>query len=476
MATGRFRIPALGPPSRPAARNSTQGLTTACASAPQGDGDSAGQKVYGDYTFLNDAFTYEPNAPATGTVARPTHSDYLSPASGVVTGQTPMFTWKPIAGANAYWVIIARDPTFTTLVDYGFTQIPAYVPRRTYADETTSYYWAILPAANANGTGLPVVPETTLPLDPLHACDPSIPPAPNICDFQKRSTPPTLISPTNGSPAGGDPAVVPVDTGAGNAQLPARGIHRPVVRHASHERRDRVDRLREHDHVSGTVDALLEGAGERRGRNVAHVVEHRDVQAGSPDPAAARGFAVRRRDPDVELGFRQRSGRLRRECRAAEWVHEELPRLHPGDGADRARRCRRVPLAGARRLQRRRRRPLLPACVVRARPESGDEHLPRASPPRPRLQLAGTAGTQGVHRRGRNSARLLARSRDGQDRRNNRRVASHLGAPTQREGSSTGTSRPWTPTATRPGSATRRSSDFPSTTEVRRGIVCLPSA
>jgi hypothetical protein len=165
----------------------------------QGDTDSAGQKVYGDYTFLNDAFTYEPNAPAAGTVVRPTHGDYLSPASGVVTGQTPLFTWKPIAGANAYWVIIARDPTFTTLVDYAFTQIPAYVPRRTYADETTSYYWAILPAANADGTGLPVVPETTLPLDPLHACDPSIPSAPNICDFQKRSTPPTLLSPTNGT-------------------------------------------------------------------------------------------------------------------------------------------------------------------------------------------------------------------------------------------------------------------------------------
>ena len=163
----------------------------------QGETDSAGQKVYGDYAFLNDAFTYEPNAPATGDVTLPTHTDYLSPSSGVVTGGTPMFTWKPIAGANAYWVIIARDPTFTTLVDYAFTQIPAYVPRRTYADETTSYYWAILPAANSDGTGLPVVPETTLPLDPLHACDQ---PAPaNICDFQKRSTPPTLLSPTNGT-------------------------------------------------------------------------------------------------------------------------------------------------------------------------------------------------------------------------------------------------------------------------------------
>jgi hypothetical protein len=146
--------------------------------------------VYGDYTFLNDAFTYSPDALATGSVALPTSADYLSPAGGVVKGQTPMFTWRPIAGANAYWVIIARDPTFTTLVDYGFTQIPAFVPRRTFADETTSYYWAVLPAANVNGTGLPVVPSTGLPVDPLHA---------SAANFQKRSTPPTLLSPTNGS-------------------------------------------------------------------------------------------------------------------------------------------------------------------------------------------------------------------------------------------------------------------------------------
>lgn len=146
--------------------------------------------VYGDYTFLNDAFTYQPNAPATGSVALPTSADYLSPGSGAIAAQTPMYTWRPIAGANAYWIIIARDPTFTTLVDYAFTQIPAYVPRRTIADETTSLYWAILPAANANGTGLPVAPSTGLPLDPLHA---------SAADFQKRSIPPALLSPTNGT-------------------------------------------------------------------------------------------------------------------------------------------------------------------------------------------------------------------------------------------------------------------------------------
>ena len=70
-----------------------------------------------------------------GPVALPTAADYLSPTGGVDRGQTPLYTWKPIPGANSYWVIVARDPSFTTLVDYGFTQIPAYAPRRTIADE-----------------------------------------------------------------------------------------------------------------------------------------------------------------------------------------------------------------------------------------------------------------------------------------------------------------------------------------------------
>jgi hypothetical protein len=155
-----------------------------------GETSSAGGRVYGDYTFLTDAFTYDPPAPATGPVAIPTSGDYISPAGGIVTGQTPFYTWHPIAGANSYWVIIARDPSFTNLVDYGFTQIPAYVPRKTIADETTSYYWAILPAANADGTGLPIDPNTGLPLAPTGA---------SPANFQKRSTPPALLSPVSGS-------------------------------------------------------------------------------------------------------------------------------------------------------------------------------------------------------------------------------------------------------------------------------------
>jgi hypothetical protein len=70
----------------------------------------------------------------------------------------PFFRWRPVIGAKSYWVIVSRDPSFTNIVDYAFTQSPVYAPRTnsgttTYADETTTYYWVVLPAPNANGSG-----------------------------------------------------------------------------------------------------------------------------------------------------------------------------------------------------------------------------------------------------------------------------------------------------------------------------------
>jgi hypothetical protein len=148
-----------------------------------GETSSTGDRVYGDYTYNYDAFTGDPPAAATGSPSALMPSDYLTPTQGVVTGQTPFFTWQPIAHANSYWVIVARDPSFTTLVDYGFTNIPAYAPRITMADEKTLYYWAVIPAAGADGTGVPVA-------TPLDA---------NPADFQKQSTPPTLLLPADGT-------------------------------------------------------------------------------------------------------------------------------------------------------------------------------------------------------------------------------------------------------------------------------------
>ena len=115
-------------------------------------------------------------------------------------------------GANSYFVVVAKDANFTNVVDEGFTRIPAYAPRNTlapttYPDETTIYYWAVLPASAADGSD-------ALPLGiPTSA----------VGSFQKQSTPPARVFPANGTRLP-RPAAVPVDAGAGRSQLPAPGL------------------------------------------------------------------------------------------------------------------------------------------------------------------------------------------------------------------------------------------------------------
>jgi len=160
--------------------------------------DRAGlDDVYGDYTYLDPASTgwaFEYTGPPTGGLCSPSctpnylgSGDYVTTVTGTTTGRVPYFTWKPLAGKASYFVLVAKDPSFSNLVDYAFTQIPAYAPRtgsapRTYPDETTLYYWAVLPATNANGTGAVG--------DPLSAAAQS---------FQKQSAPPTRLGPADGT-------------------------------------------------------------------------------------------------------------------------------------------------------------------------------------------------------------------------------------------------------------------------------------
>ena len=127
-----------------------------------------GEEVYGDYTYLDPdglgwAFEWAgyPSGGACSPSCAPGYlgaGDYLEPQSGTTSTQTPLFTWRPVAGAGSYFVIVAKDASFTNVVDYAFTQIPAYAPRSTftpttYPDETTLYYWAVLPEAGFDGTG-----------------------------------------------------------------------------------------------------------------------------------------------------------------------------------------------------------------------------------------------------------------------------------------------------------------------------------
>jgi hypothetical protein len=115
-------------------------------------------------------------------------SDLVS-AKVLAPGPLAFVSAVPFApGKQSYFVIVAKDSAFTNIVDYAFTQIPAYAPRAasrptTYSDETTTYYWAVLPATGLDGGGGTAG-------NPLIA---------SPGDFQKRSTPPTLLAPADGT-------------------------------------------------------------------------------------------------------------------------------------------------------------------------------------------------------------------------------------------------------------------------------------
>ena len=95
-------------------------------------------------------------ARAVGSTLSLSDNDYLLPADATQHPWMPLFTWKPVDGARGYFVVVARDEEFTKIVDLAFTNVPVYAPRRnavpwTYPDETTSYWWAVVPTALANG-------------------------------------------------------------------------------------------------------------------------------------------------------------------------------------------------------------------------------------------------------------------------------------------------------------------------------------
>jgi hypothetical protein len=127
------------------------------------------------------AFGYAAPAPGAAScppVAMPATA-LLEPAGGLVTPRTPFFTWDPVPGAASYFVVVARDAEFTEVIDYAFTRAPVYAPRTQYADETTAYYWTVIPAGAANGTCAGVIGAAA--------------------SFHKRSIPPGPIAPADGA-------------------------------------------------------------------------------------------------------------------------------------------------------------------------------------------------------------------------------------------------------------------------------------
>jgi hypothetical protein len=152
---------------------------------------ASGPEVEGDWTYLPannvPAFTWDgPPDPASCDPCNPSASDYLRPVSGSTVGEMPVFTWNPIPGAMSYFVVVAKDPFFTTIADYAYTRVTAFAPRtgsqtKGYADETSDYYWAVLPASLETGHGVST--------DPVLA---------NPQSFVKQATPPSLLGPTSG--------------------------------------------------------------------------------------------------------------------------------------------------------------------------------------------------------------------------------------------------------------------------------------
>jgi hypothetical protein len=162
----------------------------------RGERDVTNQEVYGDFTYLDDGtgVAFQWTGYPTGGPCTPSCNpgyvgadDYVLPERGTLTRLTPLITWRPIAGKASYFVIVAKDANFSNIVDYAFTKLPAYSPRSftrptTYSDETTLYYWALLPATNADGSGAVG--------DPLQAA---------ASTFQKQSIPPSQLSPADGA-------------------------------------------------------------------------------------------------------------------------------------------------------------------------------------------------------------------------------------------------------------------------------------
>jgi hypothetical protein len=189
-------------PSGPSASSDQPGLTPGqpyCVQVRARSGRvNLNTPVFGDFTQLDDgtgsAFTFA--GYPTGGACSPScntnylgHADYLLPErfadDPVAVTSNPLFVWNPIAGQQSYWVIVSKDASFTNIIDYAFTRVPAYAVRtgsqpRTYPDETTSFYWVVLPSTDIDGK-----PAANIPANGAYA------------DFKKQTVAPSLLGPDN---------------------------------------------------------------------------------------------------------------------------------------------------------------------------------------------------------------------------------------------------------------------------------------
>jgi hypothetical protein len=190
-------------PSTDGSWGMTAGVSYCVRVRARSDRDANREEIVSEWTQLggvgHPALTYgapPSNCFATSTPASAYHEPADDPTlppkppSEQAVKRTPLFTWDDVDGACGYFVVVARDPEFTNVVDVAFTRAPAYAPRtttapKTYADETTSYFWTVMPTVSTTGDGLSTAPQENHPQS-----------------FQKRSDPPVLYSvrDTSGQP------------------------------------------------------------------------------------------------------------------------------------------------------------------------------------------------------------------------------------------------------------------------------------
>jgi hypothetical protein len=130
-----------------------------CAQVRAYDSDAAGTTITGDWSLYNNyagpLFTFSAATP-TGNAPCGTwecNPYYIAPVNTSESQTPPVFVWKPLTGYQGYYLVVAKDPNFQTIVDYVFTNEPVYAPRKNYADETvgSQLYWAVLPT-NSDGS------------------------------------------------------------------------------------------------------------------------------------------------------------------------------------------------------------------------------------------------------------------------------------------------------------------------------------
>jgi hypothetical protein len=188
-------------------------LSAACSVAVRAYADNAvdGTAVYGPYAFTDfivggeSGWSNLPNDDcnaAPSCVGRLTYSnDLISPVLAGIIGKSPVLCWSPsdmdpltTPGHNVasvgYWVAIARDSNFTTLVQAAYTAEPCWAPQLPLVDEATLYYWQVIPVGSVGPNDW----KTPASVAGGFLISPS---------FQHASVPPAPISPVGGATASG---------------------------------------------------------------------------------------------------------------------------------------------------------------------------------------------------------------------------------------------------------------------------------